>query len=181
MNTGSERFRLIAAGFLLATMFCSPAWAQSSRAQKALEKRLVVTPSPQSKLLVNLLKSKTPFLTDRKYRTLKLPRGAFGGTLVVRNSRTVEQWLPAGQIIAKEDCKAYVAIQTRRNDELRVPRDLVDKMTTAGWEVDKYTFTTTSADKEIWIWGVYSKDVKKGPVTLKAPIKSRTAYVFMFK
>lgn len=178
MTTVSKRVLLLA--FTLMLMSAATAKAQRQRLQEALEKRLLLQTAPNSKLRLNLLKARTPILVDRKYHTLKLPRGAYGGTLVVRNSHEFEKWLPEKQLTAKKDCKAYVAIQTRRNREVRAPDDLISKMKAAGWTQEKSKFTTSSAAKEVWVWAVFSKDVKEGPVKLKPPIKARTAYIFIF-
>ncbi len=181
MWIASSRSGFLFSFFIVATaVSSSPLLAQTTRARKALEKRLVVKPAANSKVQLNLLRVKTPFLTDRRYHILKLPRGIRSGTLIIRNSNEVEKWLPAKQLVAKKDCQVFVAIQTGRNREVRVPNDLVKQMNDSGWKATKGSFVTTSADKEIWTWAVFSRDVKEGPVDLKAPIGSRTAFIFMF-
>lgn len=181
MWIASPRIGMIVFSFLFASVPISPMLAQTTKTPRALEKRLVVKPTPNSKVQLGLVRFRTVFLADRKYSILQLPRGISGGTLVIRSSHQFEKWLPSKQVVAKKDCKVFVAIQTRRNREMRVTDGLVQQMNDAGWKAEKGKFTTTSADQETWTWAVFSKDVKKGTVDLKTPIKSRTAFIFMFK
>lgn len=178
-----NRFRnSIVLAFLMLGVIVS--YCSSSAAVSLLQGRRrsnhVVELTPKAKVKLTYTRTRIPFLTDRKYAIRKLPRGVFGGSLVLRNSGQSNGWLDGKQLVAKKACTAFVAVQIGRNGKLLVPADLDKKMKADGWKPLK-GFLTTSPAKEAWSWLTFSRPITKGPVKLPNSAKLRTNMVFMFK
>jgi uncharacterized protein (TIGR03067 family) len=125
---------------------------------------------------------KAAYLSDRAYAIDKLPKEMVGGQLVVRNSGTVNEWLPADVIIAEKPCTVYVALMVRFNSEQRISPKGLEAFVADGWKLVKEPFSIATGER--WEWQVLSKTIEKGTIALQWPKDVpavRTQMIFVFK
>jgi hypothetical protein len=111
-----------------------------------------------------------------------VPKELVGGHLVVRNSGTVNDWLPADVITAEKSCTAYVALMVRFNNEQRLSPKDIQAFVADGWKLVNEPFSIATPER--WEWQVLSKTFEKGTIAMKWPKDVRpvrTQMIFVFK
>ncbi|AMV20654.1 YncE family protein [Planctomyces sp. SH-PL14] len=124
-----------------------------------------------------------PYLQDRDYRLMAMPKSVKDSAVLVRDSSRAGGWPSKGTVEATRDCTAYLAVMYQINGSSLVKRDLFDVLESEGWKEEKDAITTTSAEKETWGWKLFSKPVQAGPLTLSSRLglNSPAQAVYFFR
>jgi hypothetical protein len=121
------------------------------------------------------------YLTDRGYAIKTLPAVAEGGTLILHDTGGPASWLEPKSLTLTRECTVFVAIQTKMNERNLVAGNQLGELGKDGWKPVDDTFETTTAGKEVWVWKMFSKSLKKGELDLATTINLRAPLIFIFK
>jgi hypothetical protein len=150
--------------------------------QRKAPKEPPVRLAANSSYSLGAVDARIPYIGDRQYAILKFPRFLKDAAFIVRDSSQVGGWLSRGSVEVLADCSVSMAIMYQINGQSVVSAQLLDALKEEGWTPQKEILQTTSADKEIWQWAIFSQDLKAGTPTLssKVGVRSPAQVIYFF-